>query len=66
MKRDKMNAKFPEYKALDLPKIAEEILNYWQQNNIFEKSVSSRENATPYVFFEGPPSQMVCRVFITF
>lgn len=56
MKRDKMNAKFPEYKALDLPKIAEEILNYWQQNNIFEKSVSSRENATPYVFFEGPPS----------
>ncbi|WP_445757514.1 isoleucine--tRNA ligase [Polaribacter sp.] len=51
-----MNAKFPEYKALDLPKIAEEILNYWQQNNIFEKSVSSRENATPYVFFEGPPS----------
>lgn len=51
-----MNAKFPEYKALDLPKIAEEILNYWQKNNIFEKSVSSRENATPYVFFEGPPS----------
>lgn len=51
-----MNAKFSEYKALDLPKIAEEILNYWQKNNIFEKSVSSRENATPYVFFEGPPS----------
>ncbi|MDD7915666.1 isoleucine--tRNA ligase [Polaribacter ponticola] len=48
--------KFPEYKGLDLPKVAEEILSYWQENNIFEKSVTSRENAKPYVFFEGPPS----------
>ncbi len=48
--------KFPEYKGLDLPKVAEEILSYWQENNIFEKSVTSRENAEPYVFFEGPPS----------
>lgn len=51
-----MKAKFPEYKGLDLPKVAEEILNYWQENNIFEKSVTSRENAKPFVFFEGPPS----------
>ena len=51
-----MKAKFPEYKGLDLPKVAEEILNYWQENNIFEKSVTSREGAEPYVFFEGPPS----------
>ena len=28
-----MNAKFPEYKGLDLPKVAEEILNYWEENN---------------------------------
>ncbi|MBD0823522.1 isoleucine--tRNA ligase [Aestuariibaculum marinum] len=51
-----MSAKFPEYKGLDLPKVAEEILNYWQENNIFEKSVSTRENNESYVFFEGPPS----------
>ncbi|WP_298767232.1 isoleucine--tRNA ligase [uncultured Polaribacter sp.] len=51
-----MNAKFPEYKGLDLPKVAEEILNYWQENDIFDKSVTSREGAKPYVFFEGPPS----------
>ena len=51
-----MKAKFPEYKGLDLPKVAEEILDYWQENNIFEKSVSTREGAEPYVFFEGPPS----------
>ncbi len=51
-----MSAKFPEYKGLDLPKVAEEILNYWEENNIFEKSVTTREGAEPFVFFEGPPS----------
>ena len=51
-----MSVKFPEYKGLDLPKVAEEILDYWQENNIFEKSVTTREGAEPYVFFEGPPS----------
>ena len=51
-----MSAKFPEYKGLDLPKVAEEILEYWQAHNIFEKSVTTREGAEPYVFFEGPPS----------
>ena len=51
-----MSVKFPEYKGLDLPKVAEDILNYWQENNIFEKSVSTREGKEPYVFFEGPPS----------
>ena len=51
-----MSAKFPEYKGLDLPNIAEEILQYWEEHNIFEKSVSTREGKEPYVFYEGPPS----------
>ncbi len=51
-----MNAKFPEYKGLDLPKVADSILNYWQEHNVFEKSVTTREGHTPFVFFEGPPS----------
>jgi isoleucyl-tRNA synthetase len=51
-----MSAKFPEYKGLDLPNVADHILNYWQENNIFEKSVTTREGNKPYVFFEGPPS----------
>ncbi|MEW7289776.1 isoleucine--tRNA ligase [Aquimarina sp. 2304DJ70-9] len=51
-----MSTKFPEYKGLDLPKVADEILGFWQENNIFEKSVSDRDGAEPYVFFEGPPS----------
>jgi len=51
-----MSAKFPEYKGLDLPKVAEDILHYWQEHNTFEKSITSREGHTPYVFYEGPPS----------
>ncbi len=51
-----MSTKFPEYKGLDLPKVADDILAFWQQNEIFEKSISDREGATPFVFFEGPPS----------
>ncbi len=51
-----MNRKFPEYKGLDLPKVAEDILSYWQEHNIFEKSVTTREGHEPYVFYEGPPS----------
>ncbi|WP_299313324.1 isoleucine--tRNA ligase [uncultured Aquimarina sp.] len=51
-----MSTKFPEYKGLDLPKVADDILEFWQQNNIFEKSISEREGATPFIFFEGPPS----------
>ena len=48
--------KFNEYKHLDLTKIAEEILAFWKAANIFEQSITSREGATPFVFFEGPPS----------
>ncbi len=51
-----MSAKFPEYKGLDLPNVAEEMLSYWEENNIFEKSVTTREGKEPFVFFEGPPS----------
>ncbi len=51
-----MSAKFAEYKGLDLPKVAEEILQSWEENNIFEKSITTREGNEPFVFFEGPPS----------
>lgn len=51
-----MSTKFTEYKGLDLPKVADEILHYWEENNIFEKSVTTREGKEPFVFFEGPPS----------
>ncbi|MBT8287085.1 MAG: isoleucine--tRNA ligase [Bacteroidia bacterium] len=51
-----MNNKFPEYKGLNLPEISKDILRYWQENDIFEKSVSTRKGQSHYVFYEGPPS----------
>ncbi|TVZ15882.1 isoleucine--tRNA ligase [Maribacter sp. MAR_2009_72] len=48
--------KFAEYQGLDLPKVAEEILDYWATHAIFEKSISTREGKESYVFYEGPPS----------
>ena len=51
-----MSAKFTEYKGLNLPTIASEMLQYWKNESIFEKSITSREGSQPYVFFEGPPS----------
>ncbi len=55
-KRLKMSAKFKEYKGLDLPTVASEVLDFWKKENIFEKSVTTREGNEPFVFFEGPPS----------
>jgi len=51
-----MSTKFTEYKGLDLPTVASEILDFWKKEHVFEESVTSREGHTPYVFFEGPPS----------
>ena len=51
-----MSTKFTEYKGLDLPTVASEILDFWKKENIFEQSVTTREGNPPFVFFEGPPS----------
>ena len=51
-----MSKKFREYKGLDLPKVANETLDFWEENSIFEKSITTREGNKPFVFFEGPPS----------
>ena len=48
--------KFKEYKGLDLAKIADEVLARWDEENTFEKSLSTREGHPSFVFFEGPPS----------
>jgi isoleucyl-tRNA synthetase len=51
-----MSTKFTEYKGLDLPTVASEVLDFWKKETIFEKSVTTREGNPPFVFFEGPPS----------
>jgi isoleucyl-tRNA synthetase len=48
-----MSTKFTEYKGLDLPTVASEV--FWKKENIFEKSVTTREGNEPS-YFEGPPS----------
>ncbi|MCS7004489.1 MAG: isoleucine--tRNA ligase [Cytophagales bacterium] len=48
--------KYREYKGLDLPQIGNEIRKYWEENRIFEKSITSREGCPNFVFYEGPPS----------
>ena len=47
---------YKTYKGLNLPEIDQEILKYWEDNGIFEKSVTSKSEDNPYVFYEGPPS----------
>jgi isoleucyl-tRNA synthetase len=51
-----MSVKYREYKGLDLPKVAEETLKFWEENDIFNKTITSRDENKPFVFFEGPPS----------
>lgn len=49
-------AKYRETKSLNLPDIDSEILAFWEDNKVFEKSVSERSEDNGFVFYEGPPS----------
>lgn len=51
-----MSAKYREFTGLNLPAIEKEVLERWSATEAFEQSVSLREGATPFVFYEGPPS----------
>ncbi|WP_028786595.1 isoleucine--tRNA ligase [Terrimonas ferruginea] len=51
-----MELKYREFTGLNLPAIEQEVLAAWTAGQAFEKSVSLREGATPFVFYEGPPS----------
>lgn len=57
MKRKNENSKgYPEFEQLNLPAMEKEILRFWEENGIFEKSVSQRPEDKRFVFYEGPPS----------
>ncbi|MCL4130409.1 UNVERIFIED_CONTAM: hypothetical protein GTU68_044449 [Idotea baltica] len=51
-----MSTPFREYKGLNLSKVADETQQFWEENDIFQKSISSRDANNPFVFYEGPPS----------
>ncbi|TDX84876.1 isoleucine--tRNA ligase [Epilithonimonas xixisoli] len=48
--------KFNEYKNLNLTKTAQNIAEFWKENETFKKSVEIREGQPEFVFYEGPPS----------
>ncbi len=51
-----MSEKFKEHKQLNLSEVNKTILEKWQNDDVFAKSVSTREGCPAYVFYEGPPS----------
>ena len=51
-----MKKKFPEYKNLNLSEINEEVLQQWDEENVFNQSIKEREGCPSFVFYEGPPS----------
>lgn len=51
-----MSVKYREFTGLNLPAFEKEMLAKWAEKQAFEKSISLREGATPFVFYEGPPS----------
>jgi isoleucyl-tRNA synthetase len=51
-----MSQKYNEYSGLNLPNVAQHVLEKWKNEKVFEASITSRDGAKPFVFFEGPPS----------
>lgn len=51
-----MTMKFAEYNSFNLSEINKEVLEKWDKNSVFEKSMTTREGHPSFVFYEGPPS----------
>ena len=51
-----MSKKFTEYNNLDLSQVNKEVLQRWDKEDVFHKSLEMREGAPSFVFYEGPPS----------
>ena len=51
-----MSKHYSEYKQLNLPSIGEEVLQFWENKDVFRRSIDEREGEKPFIFYEGPPS----------
>ena len=51
-----MSKKFREYKEFNLSQINKDILKFWEEDDTFHQSISTRAEGKPYIFYEGPPS----------
>ena len=47
---------FNEYKQLNLAEVSKQVLQQWEEEHLFEKSIETREGNPSFLFFEGPPS----------
>ena len=47
---------FNEYKQLNLAELSKQILEQWEKEDLFHKSIETREGNPSFLFFEGPPS----------
>ena len=47
---------FKTYGKFNPAEIGEEVLAWWQKENLFQKSIEEKEGCPDFVFFEGPPS----------
>ena len=54
--RINMAKKFAEHNGLNLTETNKVVLDSWNKNNVFQKSITEREGCPQFVFFEGPPS----------
>ena len=61
---------YPEPKSdISSREIEESVLKFWNENKIFEKSIKNREKESKdndFVFFDGPPLQMVCHITVIY
>ncbi len=51
-----MNSFKPVSNRPNFNQIESEIIKFWRENKIFEKSIELRESAEEFTFFEGPPT----------
>ncbi len=51
-----MTERYPEFKHVDYPRLAADVLAFWEREKIFEQSVNNRQGAETFTFYEGPPS----------
>tara|TARA_B100000401_G_scaffold435636_1_gene377677 strand:+ start:807 stop:4157 length:3351 start_codon:yes stop_codon:yes gene_type:complete len=47
---------FKKYSELNLSKIHQDVLSFWIENDVFNKSIENRKNSSVFNFYEGPPS----------
>ena len=51
-----MSKKFTERNKLNLSDVNKEVLQQWDEEDMFHQSMSEREGCPSFIFYEGPPS----------